>query len=340
MTSLLEVKDLEVAFKTQGGEVQAVRGVSFYVKKGETLAIVGESGCGKSVTAQAILGMIPKPYGKIKTGSITFKDDELIGISKKRLQKLRGSELGMIFQDPMTSLNPTMKIGKQIDEVLIKKLGISKREAREKTIEILQLVGIPDAKTRYSDYPHKFSGGMRQRVVIAIAIACRPELIIADEPTTALDVTIQAQILDLLKQLQDKQGASIILITHDLGVVAEVADRVAVMYAGLVIETGTVYEIFESPKHPYTWGLLNSVPKLENLEKERLVPIEGTPPDLFSPPIGCPFAARCPYAMEICINHMPESEKFSNNHEARCWLNDPRAITYKELVAASKGGEC
>lgn len=340
MTSLLEVKDLEVAFKTQGGEVQAVRGVSFHVKKGETLAIVGESGCGKSVTAQAILGMIPKPYGKIKTGSITFKDDELIGSSKKRLQKLRGSELGMIFQDPMTSLNPTMKIGKQIDEVLIKKLGISKREAREKTIEILQLVGIPDAETRYSDYPHKFSGGMRQRVVIAIAIACRPELIIADEPTTALDVTIQAQILDLLKQLQDKQGASIILITHDLGVVAEVADRVAVMYAGMVIETGTVYEIFESPKHPYTWGLLNSVPKLENVEKERLVPIEGTPPDLFSPPIGCPFAARCPYAMEICINHMPESEKFSNDHEARCWLNDPRAITYKELVAASKGGEC
>jgi len=322
---LLEVNNLEVSFKTFGGEVKAVRGVSFSINKGETLAIVGESGCGKSVTAQAIMGMVPRPHGKVKGGEILYQNKNLARLRKKDLQNIRGSEIGMIFQDPMTSLNPTMRIGEQIAEVLIKHQKLSRQKAKERSIQLLKQVGIPEAHTRYSQYPHEFSGGMRQRVVIAIALACSPHLIIADEPTTALDVTIQAQILDLLKGLQEKQQTSIILITHDLGVVAETADRVAVMYAGMVVETGTVTEIFSQPKHPYTWGLLQSVPKLDASSKERLVPIEGTPPDLFAPPKGCPFAARCPYAMEVCVGHMPKEEFFSESHQARCWLNDPRA---------------
>ena len=325
MAHLLEVNNLEVSFKTFGGEVKAVRGVSFSINKGETLAIVGESGCGKSVTAQAIMGMVPRPHGKVKGGEILYQNKNLARLRKKDLQNIRGSEIGMIFQDPMTSLNPTMRIGEQIAEVLIKHQKLSRQKAKERSIQLLKQVGIPEAHTRYSQYPHEFSGGMRQRVVIAIALACSPHLIIADEPTTALDVTIQAQILDLLKGLQEKQQTSIILITHDLGVVAETADRVAVMYAGMVVETGTVTEIFSQPKHPYTWGLLQSVPKLDASSKERLVPIEGTPPDLFAPPKGCPFAARCPYAMEVCVGHMPKEEFFSESHQARCWLNDPRA---------------
>ena len=333
MSHLLEINDLNVSFQTNGGEIHAVRGASFHVDRGEILAIVGESGCGKSVTAQAIMGMIPKPYGKIKNGKILFKENELTKFSKKEFQKIRGSEIGMIFQDPMTSLNPTMKIGRQIDEVLIKNQNLSRNEAKQRTIELLNLVGIPDAFNRYSEYPHEFSGGMRQRVVIAMALACNPDLIIADEPTTALDVTIQAQILDLLKKIQLEKNSSIMLITHDLGVVAEVADRVAVMYAGMVVESGTVHEIFESPKHPYTLGLLHSVPKLELSKKERLVPIEGAPPDLFSPPKGCPFAARCPYTMEVCIEQIPEIETFTENHHARCWLNHPKMPKQKELIA-------
>ncbi|MCP3740497.1 ABC transporter ATP-binding protein [Rossellomorea sp. BNER] len=334
--SLLEVNDLRVSFRTYGGEVQAVRGVSFQVKEGETIAIVGESGCGKSVTSQAIMGMIPTPHGKVKSGQILFKEKDITKLSKKKLQRIRGSEISMIFQDPMTSLNPTMKVGSQIKESILKHQKRSKHEAKKKVIELLKLVGIPDAEKRYSQYPHEFSGGMRQRVVIAIALACDPKLIIADEPTTALDVTIQAQILDLLKDIQQKRHSSIILITHDLGVVAEVADRVAVMYAGVVVESGTVVEIFENPKHPYTWGLLKSVPKLDSLEKERLIPIDGTPPDLFAPPEGCPFASRCPYAMEVCVSHMPDTQMFSNQHYARCWLNDQRAATVKELIAVGR----
>ncbi|MCR2821148.1 ABC transporter ATP-binding protein [Lederbergia panacisoli] len=333
MERLLEINDLHVSFKMYKGEIQAVRGVSFHLEAGETLAIVGESGSGKSVTAQAIMGMIPKPHGRIKKGNINFKDKEITTLSKKQLRQLRGKEIGMVFQDPMTSLNPTMKIGHQIDEVFIKKQKATKKEAKAKTIELLKSVGIADAETRYSQYPHEFSGGMRQRVVIAIALACNPAIIIADEPTTALDVTIQAQILNLLRKIQTEKNSSILLITHDLGVVAEVADRVAVMYAGMVIETGTVTEIFEQPKHPYTWGLLRSVPKPDAIGKERLIPIEGTPPDLFSPPKGCPFAARCPHAMEVCVEHMPEAETFSDSHQARCWLNDPRAQTHLQVAA-------
>jgi len=334
MAQLLEVKDLKVSFRTYGGEVQAVRGVSFSIDEGETLAIVGESGCGKSVTAQAIMGMVPVPHGKVQNGQIIFGDRDITKLSKKQLEQIRGSEIGMIFQDPMTSLNPTMIIGNQIREGILTHQKLSKNEAKKKSIELLKLVGISDPEKRYSQYPHEFSGGMRQRVVIAIALACDPKLIIADEPTTALDVTIQAQILDLLKDIQQKRNSSIMLITHDLGVVAEVADRVAVMYAGVVVESGTVKEIFESPKHPYTWGLLKSVPNLDSPEKERLIPIEGSPPDLFAPPKGCPFASRCPFAMEVCVLHMPDTETFSNHHYAKCWLHDHRAVKVEEFITA------
>jgi oligopeptide/dipeptide ABC transporter ATP-binding protein len=336
LSHLLEVEDLKVSFRVSSGEIHALRGVSFHVNSGETLAVVGESGCGKSVTAQAIMGMIPSPHGRVKEGRILFKGQDLTKFNKKEFRSIRGSEIGMVFQDPMTSLNPTMKVGSQIDEVLIKNQKLSKKVAKQKTIELLKLVGISDASSRYSQYPHEFSGGMRQRVVIAIALACNPELIIADEPTTALDVTIQAQILELLKKLQKERNTSIMLITHDLGVVAEVADRVAVMYAGVVVESGRVEEIFESPKHPYTWGLLNSIPKIESSERERLIPIEGSPPDLFNPPKGCPFAARCPFTMEVCLEHMPGIEEISEHHQARCWLNDPRAPKYEELIAAGR----
>lgn len=334
MSHVLDVHNLNVSFKTYGGEVQAVRGVSFHVNEGETLAIVGESGSGKSVTAQAIMGMVSTRNGKVKDGQVVFKGKDITTLSKKELQGLRGSELGMIFQDPMTSLNPTMKVGRQIEEGLFKHQKLKKTEAKKKTIELLKLVGIPAPEKRYGQYPHEFSGGMRQRVVIAIALACDPTLIIADEPTTALDVTIQAQILDVLSDIQQQRNMSIILITHDLGVVAEVADRVAVMYAGLVVESGTVEEIFENPKHPYTTKLLQSVPSSDPAVKDRLVSIEGAPPDLFSPPKGCPFADRCPFAMDVCVEYMPEEESFSESHYARCWLHDPRAARVKEQIQA------
>lgn len=337
MDHLLEINNLHVTFKTNGGEVHAVRGASLYLKEGETLAVVGESGCGKSVTAQAILGMLPKPHGNVKKGKILFNGREVTKLSKKELQHVRGKEIGMIFQDPMTSLNPTMKIGKQIEEGMLKHQKLTKQRAKEKTIELLKLVGIPDPSRRYSQYPHEFSGGMRQRVIIAIALACNPKLIIADEPTTALDVTIQSQILDLLKELQNERHSSILIITHDLGVVAEIADRVAVMYAGMVVESGTVEELFENPKHPYTWGLLQSIPKLDEENSGRLVPIEGSPPDLFNPPKGCPFAARCPYAMNICVEQVPDNKYFSEQHYSKCWLNDARSAQGKS-IQTERGG--
>ncbi|MBA2876147.1 ABC transporter ATP-binding protein [Thermaerobacillus caldiproteolyticus] len=336
MSHLLKVENLQVSFKTYGGEVQAVRNVSFHVDQGEVVAIVGESGSGKSVTVQTVMGLIPIPPGKIKGGKITFSGKDITNLSKREMRKLKGSEIGMVFQDPMTSLNPTMKIGKQIAEGLIKHQKLSKAEAKQKAIELLKLVGIPNAAERYNQYPHEFSGGMRQRVVIAIALACAPKLLIADEPTTALDVTIQAQILDLMKDLQRRMNTAIILITHDLGVVAEMAQRVIVMYGGIVVETGTVFDIFERPKHPYTWGLLESIPKPDVKEKKRLIPIEGSPPDLFSPPKGCPFAPRCKYAMEICVEKMPGEFKISNEHIAKCWLNDPRAPQVEALIAAGR----
>lgn len=323
---ILEVKNLKVSFKTYAGEVQAVRGVSFDLKKGEALAIVGESGSGKSVTAQTIMRLIPTPPGVIKEGSIKFDENiEITKLTDKQMEHIRGSEMGMIFQDPMTSLNPTMTVGKQISEGLVKHQGLSKEAAKQRAIEMLKLVGIPSPESRITQYPHEFSGGMRQRVMIAIALSCNPKLLIADEPTTALDVTIQAQIIDLMKELQDKTGASIILITHDLGVVAEMAQRVVVMYAGKVVESGTIDEVFYDPKHPYTWGLLRSIPRLDDDEKNELIPIPGTPPDLIAPPKGCAFAARCPYAMNICMEQDPDYTEYTSGHGAACWLSDQNA---------------
>jgi dipeptide transport system ATP-binding protein len=321
---VLTVEDLHVSFTTFGGEVQALRGVTFDLYKGETLAIVGESGCGKSVTANTIMGLIPQPPGKIKNGKVLFKNQNLVKMSKSRLRKVQGVDISMIFQDPMTALNPTLQVGEQLTEGLRTHQKVSKAAAYTKAIEMLNLVGIPNPKERMKQYPHQFSGGMRQRIVIAIALICEPELLIADEPTTALDVTIQAQILELFEEIQDKMGVSIILITHDLGVVAKIADRIAVMYAGKIIETGDKREIFYTPQHPYTKGLLNSVPRLD-LAEEELQPIEGTPPDLFSPPKGCPFTARCAFAMEVCGEVYPVSTAISDTHVVDCWLQDERA---------------
>ncbi|MCL1631041.1 ABC transporter ATP-binding protein [Sporolactobacillus sp. CPB3-1] len=325
MSKLLEIKNLSVHFNLIGRHVQAVRGVDLDLNEGETLAIVGESGSGKSVTSKAIMGLIPNPPGEIVKGSsILFEGKDLVSYTEKQLEKVRGKEISMIFQDPMTALNPTMKIGKQIMEGLIKHQGMSKHDARNRAIELLKLVGIPKPEVRVDEYPHQFSGGMRQRVVIAIALACNPKVLIADEPTTALDVTIQAQILDLMRDLQKKTKTAIILITHDLGVVANMAQRVAVMYGGKVVETGMIDEIFYNPKHPYTWGLLSSMPKL-HATTDKLLAIPGSPPDLANPPKGCPFAARCPYAMKVCTDHMPEYTELSSTQKAACWLLDERA---------------
>ncbi|TDL33112.1 ABC transporter ATP-binding protein [Jeotgalibacillus sp. S-D1] len=321
---VLHVKDLEVTFKTYGGTVQAVRGVSFDVFKGETLAIVGESGCGKSVTSSAIMGLIPSPPGEITNGRVLFKGKELTSLSKNQLREIRGADISMIFQDPMTALNPTLKIGEQLTEGIRQHTSISSEDATKKAVEMMKLVGIPNPTERLKQYPHQFSGGMRQRIVIAIALMCEPELLIADEPTTALDVTIQAQILELFEEIQQKTGVSIILITHDLGVVAKIANRIAVMYAGKIIEVGTKREIFYQPNHPYTKGLLHSVPRLD-LKGKPLEPIEGTPPDLFAPPAGCPFTARCPHAMTVCEKIMPETTRLTETHDADCWLLDERA---------------
>ncbi len=326
MEKLLEVKDLRVNFKVRGGIVKAVRGVNFHVNKGEAVAIVGESGCGKSVTAQSLMRLIPSPPADTK-GSIMFKGQEILKMSNSQMEDIRGKEMGMIFQDPMTSLNPTLTIGRQITEGLIKHQGISGAKATERAIEMLELVGIPNPASRVNQYPHQFSGGMRQRAMIAIALACNPSLLIADEPTTALDVTIQAQIMRVMKDLQQKLGTSIILITHDLGVVADMCDRVIVMYAGKVVETGTKWEIFKNPKHPYTRGLLRSLPRLDQKKEEPLVPIYGMPPDLIKPPTGCSFCARCDEAMRVCVDNDPELLPVdgNENHESACWLAHPYA---------------
>ncbi|MBX0356667.1 ABC transporter ATP-binding protein [Halobacillus sp. Nhm2S1] len=327
MEKILDIRDLHVSFKTFGGEVQAVRGVNLELYRGETLAIVGESGCGKSVTANSIMRLIPTPPGEIKDGSILFKGQDMTQLSDKEVRKIRGVDISMIFQDPMTALNPTLTVGDQLTEGLRQHRTISRKEADKQAIEMLTLVGIPNPVERMKQYPHEFSGGMRQRIVIAMALICDPELLIADEPTTALDVTIQAQILQLFQKIQKQTGVSIILITHDLGVVAKIADRIAVMYAGKVIETGTRKEIFYTPQHPYTKGLLHSVPRMDQ-KGEKLIPIDGTPPDLFSPPEGCPFAARCPMAMEVCTKVYPFHSELSRTHEVDCWLQDERAKKY------------
>ncbi|WP_427126841.1 ABC transporter ATP-binding protein [Priestia megaterium] len=332
MEKMIQIQNLHVQFSTYGGRVQAVRGVSFDLHKGETLAIVGESGCGKSVTSQSIMRLIPTPPGRITSGSILFKGQDLTKLSEKKMRDIRGADISMVFQDPMTALNPTLRVGEQIAENIMQHENISKEKAKEKAFEMLELVGIPNPKERLKQYPHEFSGGMRQRIVIAMALVCNPEVLIADEPTTALDVTIQAQILELFKDIQQKTDVSIVLITHDLGVVAQVADRVAVMYAGKIVEIGTRRDIFYTPQHPYTKGLLRSVPRLDLYESE-LVPIAGSPPDLFAPPSGCSFAPRCPYVMEVCDRMYPASTKLKESHQVHCWLQDERAQKFVTTIS-------
>lgn len=316
---LLEIKDEKLSFFTPPGEVKALNGVSFSMNEGEVLGIVGESGSGKSVTAYSIMGLTAYP-GKLIGGTIYFNGHQIEKMSEKEMRKIRGNEVSIIFQDPMTSLNPVYTIGNQITEVIRLHTGKSKKEAYDRAKELLELVGINEPTKRLKQYPHELSGGMRQRVMIAIALACEPKLLIADEPTTALDVTIQAQILELMQELRQKLGMSIIMITHDLGVVASMCERIAVMYAGHIVEYGTADEIFYEPKHEYTKGLINSIPKLSAQEIERLVPIEGQPVDLLNPPAGCPFAPRCANCMKICLREMPPKTEHSDTHYSHCWL--------------------
>lgn len=316
---LLEIKDEKLSFFTPAGEVKALNGMSFSMNEGEVLGIVGESGSGKSVTAYSIMGLTAYP-GKLIGGTIYFNGHQIEKMSEKEMRKIRGNEVSIIFQDPMTSLNPVYTIGNQITEVIRLHTGKSKKEAYDRAKELLELVGINEPTKRLKQYPHELSGGMRQRVMIAIALACEPKLLIADEPTTALDVTIQAQILELMQELRQKLGMSIIMITHDLGVVASMCERIAVMYAGHIVEYGTADEIFYEPKHEYTKGLINSIPKLSAQEIERLVPIEGQPVDLLNPPAGCPFAPRCANCMKICLREMPPKTELSDTHYSHCWL--------------------
>lgn len=334
---MLEVNHLDVVFKVHGGEVKAVRDVSFHVDHGDIVAIVGESGSGKSVTVKTIAGLMASSSAEIRNGSVLLEGNELLQMTEKELRKVKGSKMSMVFQDSMTSLNPTMKVGNQIEESIKEHTRLSKSERKETVINILKKVGIPNPELRAEQYPHEFSGGMRQRVMIAIAIACNPKLVIADEPTTALDVTIQAQILDLLKDLQANFDTSIILITHDLGVVAETAKKVIVMYAGMMVEKAPIHQIFKHPSHPYTEGLIKSMPDVSTDKNERLIPIEGSPPDLFSPPKGCPFVGRCEYAMEVCEQHIPPEFEVRHNQFSRCWLHDERAG--ENHFNASKEGE-
>jgi len=314
---ILEVKDLEISFHTENGDVQAVRGVNWSLYEGETLAIVGESGSGKSVSVKGVMGLLAS-NGFYKNGEILFDGNDIVKMKERELHTIRGNQMAMIFQDPMTSLNPTMRIGKQITEVILLHQDVSKREAHRKAVELIDLVGISKPEARMRQYPHQFSGGMRQRIVIAIALACEPKILIADEPTTALDVTIQAQIIDLMKEIQERLNVAIIFITHDLGVVANVADRVAVMYAGKVVEIGTADEVFYQPKHPYTWGLLGSMPNLET--EGELYAIPGTPPNLIKPPSGDAFALRSAYAMAIDFEEAPPMFKVSDTHFVASWL--------------------
>lgn len=326
MDKILEVKDLRVSYHTYAGEVQSVRGVSFDVEEGEAVAIVGESGCGKSVTAKSIMGLIKTPPGEIKEGSkILYKGKDVISMTPKEMSAYRGDEVSIIFQDALASLNPTMTVGKQIVENLMLHRDMNKSTAFAEAVNLLKMVGIPNAEERVKQYPHEYSGGMRQRAMIAIAFACQPNLLIADEPTTALDVTIQAQIMDLIKDLQKQMNTAVILITHDLGVVANIARRIVVMYSGTIVERGNRDDIFYHPKHPYTCALLKAVPRLDLSNKQELASIEGTPPDLISPPKGCPFSTRCEYCMEICCEEAPKATDFGDGHQASCWLHHKMA---------------
>lgn len=325
---LLEVRNLAVSFDTYAGEVQAVRGIDFYLNEGETLAIVGESGCGKSVTIQTIMKLLPTPPSRIKSGSILYRGEELVSKTDKEMENYRGKEFSMVFQDSMTSLNPTMRVGNQLCEGIIKHQKVSHAKAKEIAIQMLRQVGLPNPEKCFRRYPHTLSGGMRQRVMIAMAISCNPQILFADEPTTALDVTMQAQILDLMNNLKKQMGTAIILITHDLGVVAQMADRISVMYAGKIVESGTADEIFYNPRHPYTWGLLGSMPSVADSArrvKSELFSIPGSPPDLFAPPKGCAFAARCRYCMGACQKLDAPDFYADDGHLVRCWLMDERA---------------
>lgn len=323
MNKVLEVKDLHVSFDTYAGEIKAVRGVSFELEEGEVLAIVGESGCGKSVTAQTIMKLNPMPPARIVSGDILLAGKDIVRASEKEMMSIRGKDVSMIFQDPMTCLNPTMQVGKQLTEAIRHHQKMTREEAQKEAIRLLNLVKIPNPEQRAAQYPHEFSGGMRQRVMIAMALSCAPKLLIADEPTTALDVTIQAQIMELLQEIKEKTNTAIILITHDLGVVASMADRVVVMYAGKVVETGVAKDIFYRPSHPYTRALLKSLPTTEMSRSERLASIAGTPPDLLNPPVGCPFASRCESAMEICRTQFPPYFEEREGHTSACFLLHP-----------------
>ncbi|NMA68241.1 MAG: ABC transporter ATP-binding protein [Desulfitobacterium sp.] len=316
---LLDMKNVRVSFFTPAGEVKAVNDISFQLKEGDVLGIVGESGSGKSVTAYSIMGLLATG-GRVVGGTIDFNGHRINEMTEKELRKIRGNEVSIIFQDPMTSLNPVYTIGNQICEVIIQHTDKTRKEAMERAEELLSLVGINEPKKRLKQYPHELSGGMRQRVMIAIALACEPKLLIADEPTTALDVTIQAQILELMNDLKEKIGMSIIMITHDLGVVASMCQKIVVMYAGKIVEYGSVDDIFYNPQHEYTKGLLRSIPKLDDKEHKKLVPIEGSPVDMLNPPAGCPFAPRCESCMKICLREMPEYTAISDDHYSACWL--------------------
>jgi oligopeptide transport system ATP-binding protein len=318
---LLDVQGLETQFKTPDGIIHAVNGVSFGLREGETLGVVGESGCGKSVTMHSVLRLVPQPPGKIVAGKAFFNGKDLLQMPPQEIQLVRGAQISMIFQDPMTSLNPVLTIGKQLEEPLLLHLGMTKHQAEERAAELLAMVGIPNAKDRLNDYPHQYSGGMRQRVMIAMALSCSPQILIADEPTTALDVTIQAQITDLVKRLRDELGMAIIWITHDLGVVAGLAQRVIVMYGGFIIEEAPVNELYAHPMHPYTLGLMRSLPRVDVGAHTKLEAIEGSPPVLYSKPSACPFAPRCKWAMERCWKENPMLETVAPEHRTACWVD-------------------
>ncbi len=338
MKKLLEVKNLKTSFFTHLGEVQAVRNISFDLEEGDILGIVGESGSGKSVTSLSIIGLIDDP-GEIVSGEILFEGTDLTKLKENDLNTYRGNEISMIFQDPMTSINPVFSVGNQLIEVIRCHQNISKTHAKEKAIDLLKMVGIPEPETRIKSYPHEFSGGMRQRVLIAMALANDPKLLIADEPTTALDVTIQAQILDLLRNLKSKIGATIMFITHDLGVIAELCDKVIVMYGGKIMEKADVKSLYKTPQHPYTLGLMQSVPKPKTGKKDRLLPIPGSPPDLLNPPKGCPFSPRCKYAMDICLEQAAPAYRISSTQEACCWLHDKDAPDVEGIIKCNPVSE-
>lgn len=339
MEHILEVKDLQTSFLTSSGEVKAVRGVSFFVNKGESVGIVGESGSGKSVTSLSVMQLLVGT-GKIIGGSVKLNGRELVGLSPKEMRSIRGKEVAMIFQDPMTSLNPLIPVGEQVGEMLWSHdKSLSKAQREERVIDLFRMVRIPEPETRLKSFPHEFSGGMRQRVMIAMALACKPDLLIADEPTTALDVSIQDQILKLMRSIQKEMGMSIMFITHDLGVVAELCSRVLVMYGGLIMEEASIYDVFENPLHPYTMGLIASIPDINQDKSKKLQPIIGSPPDMIHPPEGCPFAPRCPYACRICLHQLPPVFSAGEGHKSRCWLLAEDAPSSGNPLKGRKGAK-